>query len=128
MKWYLYKKDDPSTYPHINCPMLLVNKHGLWAATYIWDNIKHCFHNRFTEDNHPDITECYYAYVGYIPGEYKTLYPTKCMYKNDGRCAYEDDGYCMDYDNEYACGCKKEIAEYEIEMKEIWKEFEHDEY
>ena len=123
MEWHLYKKDDRNTWPKYDCPVLIANKHGLWAATYVWNNIKHCFHNRFTEDNYADIVECYYAYISYVPSGYKTHHPTICTCENCPEC-YDDDGYCMDYDNEYVCGCKKEIAEYSIEMKRIWKEFE----
>ena len=126
MKWHLYKRGEPSTYPQVDCPMLVIDEDGEF-----YDVCR--FHDfDFYSNDYPvltDLTEfAYYAYIAYIPNGYKTLYPTKCMRENDDRCAYEDDGYCMDYDNEYVCGCKKEIAEYKVEMKRIWKEFKHDEY
>lgn len=123
MKWHVYKKEDSSTWPRIDCPMLLVSKYGLWNAIYAWNDIKHCFQNKFTEDNYADIVECYYAYIGYVPSGYKTHYPIVCTCQ-DCPQGYDDNGYCMDYDNDYACGCKKEVAEYSIEEKRIWKEFE----
>ena len=123
MKWHVYKADDPNTWPKIDCPMLIVNKHGLWAATYVWNTIKHCFRNRFTEDNYTDIVECYYTYIGWVPSGYKTHHPIICTCDNCPQ-DYDDNGYCMDYGNDYMCECKKEIAEYSIEEKRIWKEFE----
>ena len=121
MKWHLYKEDDPNTWPQIDCQLLVYfPKSERFSLDCIWDSEDHFLMDRYGLIDF----ECYYAYIGYAPSGYKTLYPTKCMRENDGRCAYEDDGYCMDYDNEYACGCKNEIAEYKIEMKEIWKEFE----
>lgn len=122
MKWHLYKRDDSKTWPHIDCPMVIAMKNTVRSSTYVWDNEKKCFYNRFTDQDHTP-KECFYAYIGYIPSGYKTLYPTKCMREGD-RCAYDDDGYCMDYDGDYTCEYKKEVAEYSIEEKRIWKEFE----
>ena len=123
MKWRLYKKDDPNTWPHIDCPMVVCQDNKIMSYLYFWDNNEHCFYNRRSIRGY-NFKECYYAYIGYIPKEYKTLYPIKCMCEYDDRCAYEDDGYCMDYENDCACEYKKETAEYFIEEKRIWKEFE----
>jgi hypothetical protein len=68
-------------------------------------------------------TECYYAYITYVPSGYETYHPIKCTCESCPQ-GYDDNGYCMDYDHEYTCGYKKEIAEYSIEEKRIWKEFE----
>ena len=125
MKWHLYKEDEPSTWPQIDCPVVVYGGIPFYRNLldiFEWDSVANTF--VYSDKRTMSVDECYYAYISYVPSGYKTLYPTKCMCENDGRCAYEDDGYCMDYDDEYACGCKKEIAEYEIEMKEIWKEFE----
>lgn len=122
MKWRLYKRDDPNTWPQIDCPMIVYGKHcGTYPIMQVCNWDKECesfcyeseyFYYRFTE--------CYYAYIGYVPSGYKTLYPTKCM-KKGIRCADEDDGYCM-FDS--PCEFAKEVPEYEIEKKKIWKEFE----
>lgn len=123
MKWRLYKKDDPNTWPHIDCPMVVYGMHN-----NEWTIMKICVWNREfehfrVEDEwfHYNFDECYYAYIGYIPSGYKTLYPIKCMCEYDDRCAYEDDGYCMFEDS---CKFAKVVPEYEIEEKRIWKEFE----
>ena len=121
MKWHLYKKDDPNTWPKIDCPMVVCLYHpnrdmNLWICKWNKDNnwfVREEVVNFYTE-------ECYYAYIGYVPNGYKTLYPTRCM-KKGIRCADEDDGYCM---FESPCEFAKEVPEYEIEKKRIWKEFE----
>ena len=120
MKWRLYKKDDPNTWPRIDCPMVVYNHEA--------EKINICkkyIPGALILDNGGLIfNECYYAYIGFVPSGYKTLYPIKCMCEYDDRCAYEDDGYCMDYENDCACEYKKETAEYFIEENRIWKEFE----
>lgn len=118
MKWRLYKKEDPNTWPHIDCPMVISMNNTVRSATYCWDNERKCFYNRYS-DQECSQKECFYSYISYIPSEYKTLYPVKCMRKD--RCEYDDEGYCM-FENE--CEFAKEVAEYEIETKRIWKEFE----
>ena len=124
MKWRLFKQDDPNTWPHIDCPMVL---HTGWIhenepksfQIARWDNENKWFK---VDSCAIVMTECCYAYISYVPNAYTTTYPTKCM-KNDDRCAYDDDGYCM-HDRTYACEYKKDVAEYSIEEKRIWKEFE----
>lgn len=122
MKWHLYKKDDPNTWPKIHCPMVLCENEKVMSYLYYWDNDENCFFNRRSVRGY-DFKECYYAYIGCVPSGYKTHHPIICICDNCPQ-GYDDNGYCMDYDNEYVCGCKKEIAEYEIEEKRIWKEFE----
>lgn len=125
MKWRLYKKDDPNTWPHIDCAMVLYGGVPFYRNLldiFKWDNTAKKF--VYCDKRVLSVDECYYAYIGYVPSGYKTLYPTKCMCENDDRCAYEDDGYCMDYENDCTCEHKKKIAEYSIEEKRIWKEFE----
>lgn len=124
MEWHLYKKDDPNTWPKIDCPIAvyLCNTNGII-------NLDVCKYNKeqnwFIREEKCNffMNECYYAYIGYIPNGYKTLYPIICTCENCPE-GYDDEGYCMDYDDEYACGYKCEIAEYEIKEKRIWKEFE----
>lgn len=124
MKWNLYNKDNPNTWPQIDCPMIISlydPSDKLNLRIWTWDNKKNCF---IKENQFKFFTdECYYAYIGYVPSGYKTLYPVICTCESCPE-GYDDNGYCMDYDNDCACGCKKEIAEYSIEEKRIWKEFE----
>ena len=123
MNWHLYKKADPSTWPQIDCPMVVCQGDKVMSYLYFWDNNEHCFFNRRSIRGY-NFKESYYAYIGYVPSGYKTLYPIICTCKNCPE-GYDDNGYCMDYDNDYICGCKKEVAEYEIKEKRIWKEFEN---
>ena len=126
MKWHLYKKDDPNTWPQIDCPMVVYYPYKQYydSADCIilccWDNDRDCF---YTATESWDKRELYYAYIGYVPSGYKTCYPVVCTCK-DCPEGHDDNGYCMDYDNDYACGYKKEVPEYGIEEKAIWKEFE----
>ena len=124
MEWYLYKRDEPNTWPQVDCPIIvyLCNPNGII-------NLDVCKYNKeqnwFVREERCNffINKCYYAYINYVPSGYKTHYPIICTCDNCHE-GYDDDGYCMDYDNDYACGCKKKIAEYSIEQKRIWKEFE----
>ena len=120
MKWHVYKQDDPNTWPQIDCPMVVCDKPTEVLMICVWDKDS----NQFCEERHSwhhDFDECYYAYIGYVPSGYKTLYPVKCMRGDDNRCAYDDDGYCM-FESE--CKFAKEAPEYSIKEKAIWKEFE----
>jgi hypothetical protein len=122
MKWRLYKKDDPNTWPQIDCPMIVYYGDKLMSAVYSWDNDKHCF----VDDRNIgewNFEECYYSRITYVPSGHKTTYPTKCMQEWDKRCGFDDDGYCM-ADRTYACQYKRDVPEYSIEEKRIWKEFE----
>lgn len=123
MNWHLYKKDDPNTWPQIDCPMVVCLYHpngkmNLWICK--WDNNRNCFIrqeicNFYTK-------ECYYAYIGYVPKGYKTHQPAKCKLGWYGcQGGYDDNTYCL-YDGN--CNEKQIVNEYEIEEKQIWKEFE----
>lgn len=124
MNWHLYKKDDPNTWPKIDCPMVVYGGVPFYRNLldiFKWDNTAKNF--IYYDKRVMSVEECYYAYIGYVPSGYKTCHPIICTCKNCPE-GYDDNGYCMDYDNEYVCGYKKEIAEYSIEGKRIWKEFE----
>ena len=125
MKWHLYKPDDFNTYPKIDCPMVICfkNRHNNEMEFRICKKYVTGFGIFVFQDGGTYCTECYYAYIGYAPSGYKTCYPTKCMRECDDRCGFDDDGYCMS-DETYACEYKRDIAEYSIEEKRIWKEFE----
>lgn len=125
MKWRLFRQDDPNTWPHIDCPMVIhtgwINENepkllqiARWDDKNKWFKVDSCA---------IVMTECCYAYISCVPSGYKTYYPIICTCKDCSE-GYDDNGYCMDYDDDYICGCKREVAEYEIEEKRIWKEFE----
>lgn len=127
MEWHLYKPGDFNTYPQINCPMLVCFKSHRTGEMELYTCDKYIRGFGFMLKNSGALcTECYYAYIGYVPSGYTTHYTTKCT-KEDDRCAYEDDGYCLN-DETYACEYKRNVAEYSIEKKRIWKELEGYEY
>lgn len=125
MEWHLYKPGDPNTYPKIDCPMVIYfeSSHRDEMGLRICKKYIRGFGVFMLQDGGTICTECYYAYIGYVPSGYKTSYPVICTCK-DCPEGYDDNGYCMDYDDDHTCGCKKEVEEYSIEKKRIWKEFE----
>ena len=139
MNWHLYKKDDPNTWPEIACPILVYYLDTTGKEHFeicVWGNRSKAFieyddtwgrivlHGK-TVHSWPPIQELYYAYIGYVPSGYKIFRPTICTNKKTGRlCDEYDDGYCMYRDIHPNCEHQKEINEYGIETKRIWKEFE----
>lgn len=126
MNWHLYKKDDLNTWPDIDCPMLVYYPYKQYndsednVFTCHWDNDTKQF---YRPTKWLDEKELYYAYIGYVPCGYKTCYCTRCAQADHCEEGYDDNGYCMS-DSTFACEHKIDIAEYSIEMKAIWKEFE----
>ena len=125
MTWRLYKKDDPNTWPQIDCPMLVYypykqyhdSEHIIFMCR--WDNDRKQF---FTPKKWWGEKELYYAYVGYVPSGHKTHEVVKCMDDNSCEFGWDDDGYCM-YDH-CECDQQRKMNEYSIEEKAIWKDFE----
>lgn len=122
MNWHVFKRDDPDTWPKIDCPMLVYC--DLFNILYVckWDNNI----NKFFEEVDCDkrflhhFRECFYAYIGYLPYIEKECHPAKC--KGDRYlCSEYDDGYYLGDD----LGCKgmEIVTEYSIGHKRIWKEF-----
>lgn len=122
MNWHVYRKDDPNTWPEIDCPILVYDE--VWCEFYIckWNNDL----NRFIEPNKKLLhywKECYYMYIGYVPNGYKEIKTKKCSCIR--KCEYEDDGYCFGAPEETDCIFCKEIVEFSLnDNKRIWKEFE----
>lgn len=122
MNWHVFKKDDPSTYPDIDCPMLVCwtnsDRYLLYNAR--WDNEVNKFMNsdfRWILFEKGDI---FYSYIAYIPYIEKVLHPIKCDMKYKiGE--HEDDGYCLCGNK---CKGKCETTEYSLGLKRIWKDFE----
>lgn len=122
MNWKLYRKDDPNTWPEIDCAMVVYD--DAYCDFYIckWNNE----FKKFVEPEKKIVhywKECYYKYIRYIPNGYKTIKAKKCtLYR--GACAYEDDGYCFDAPEGTDCMFCKEVTEYHLcDNKIIWKEF-----
>ena len=124
MNWKLYRKDDPNTWPEIDCPILVYDE--VWCDFYIckWNNEL----NRFVEPGRKILhywKECYYQYIGYVPNGYKVCKTKKCGVWPDTRCEYADDGYCFDLPRGITCKRMIEVTEYSLnDNKRIWKEFE----
>ena len=124
MNWHLYRKDNPSTWPEIDCPMLVYD--DTWCDFHIckWNNEL----KRFVEPKSKILhywKECYYQYIGYVPNGYKICKTKKCGVWPDIRCEYADDGYCFDLPRHLGCKHIVEVNEYSLnDNKRIWKEFE----
>ena len=122
MDWQVFKREDPSTWPEFDCPVLVCKNFDdddYYFARAKWDNEL----KRFIGDGSSSWNECYYSYITYIPKGYKVYHPVKCIYVK-GRCPYghDDDGYCM-CDEDFECKWQKLANEYEIMPKLIAKEF-----
>lgn len=123
MKWHLYKRDDINTWPQIDCPMVVYKEYGennIEIMICAWDNLHSQFYE-YNDDHYYNFAECYYSYIGYTPSGYKTHKVLKCMDDRNCKIGCEDDGYCL-YDY-FKCEQQREVNEYEIEKKRIWKEF-----
>ena len=118
MKWHLYKRDDPNSWPKIDCKFIVYdsNQNILVCS---WNNDRKMF---FTPMCWCEKDEYYYAYIAYVPSEYQVHELTKCADDSNCKIGCCDDGYCM-YD---FCDCEQQrkINEYTIKEKRIWKEFE----
>lgn len=122
MNWHLYKKDDPNTWPEIDCPILVYDE--TWCEFYIckWNSEL----GRFVEPKGKILhcwTECYYQYIEYMPNGYEATKVKKCNSFTNARCPYEDDGYCFDSPRQTKCKYMVEETEYSINYKRIWEEF-----
>ena len=125
MEWHLYKKDDPSTWPEIDCPILVYDESLYDFYICKWDPSL----SKFVEPKENIIhywSECYYQYIGYVPNGYEVYNPARCT-EEDHKCPECDDGYCVqsDYWNPELSNCKykKPVNEYSVTTKRIWKEF-----
>jgi hypothetical protein len=122
MSWQLYKKDDPNTWPELDCPMLIYKEDFNSLHIWRWNNELNKFINDDTERVIHYTRECYYQYIGYVPNGYKAIETSRCMDELRPRCEFEDDGYCM---NDVCCKFKQTVNEYVLnDNKRIWKEFE----
>ena len=131
MNWKLYRKDNPNTWPEIDCPMLVYVKYRMGT-----EELHVCrFDKRFKKfygmtdlqvANHAfAFTECYYQYISYVPDGYKAIKTKKCGVWPNTKCQYADDGYCFDLPRHVTCKYTEEVTEYVLnDNKRIWKEFE----
>ena len=123
MNWKLYKKDDPNTWPQIDCPMIVYKEYGpknIITVVCVWDKQRNAFYEK-VDHHYYNFSECYYSRITHVPSEYKTHEVLMCKDDSDCKIGCDDDGYCM-YD---FCNCEQQrwVNEYEIEMKRVWKEF-----
>lgn len=120
MNWRVFKRDDPDTWPEVDCPLLVCWTNGddyhLYNAK--WDNED----KQFIRDLKWIVFQkgdVFYTYIGYIPYIERELHPRVCSI-NDRNCIDEDDGYCI---SDIECPHMKIKTEYSIGRKRIWKEF-----
>lgn len=116
MNYKVFKMDDPETWPELNCPLLVWKPNQEWPYIFQWDPRGRCFlDDRVTYQ--PKM--CFYQYIGYMPYIEKECHPIKCGF-NDWDCPSYDDGYCL---CDEKCGDQKEVTEYMLGSKPIWKEY-----
>lgn len=117
MNYRVFNFDDSSTWPELNCPLLVFWTNDDWPLILQWDKEGRCF-----VDNHRSYypTQCFYSYIGYAPYIEKECHPIKCGF-NDWECPSYDDGYCLCGEK---CNDQKEVTEYALGHKRIWEEFE----
>lgn len=122
---HVFKRDDPSTYPEFDYPMLVYveDKHGNFSLSVrTWNKEEKAF-NKFRGYTWflpmPDDV-CFYEYITHVPYVEKELHPVKCG-ANKPRCVHYDDGYCLANN-----GCKsaKVVTEYLLGLKRVPKEIE----
>ena len=121
MNWHVFKRDDPKTWPEIDCPLLLCWTDGDGYRLYNakWDKEDKQFIRDLKWIVFPK-GDVFYSYIGYIPYIERECRTRKCE-KDNRMCEDNDDGYCMsDF-----CKCEyiKFVTEYSIGYKRIWKEF-----
>lgn len=120
MQWKVFKRDNPSTYPDIDCPLLVYWTDGNRDIFYTakWDNedkefVRDLRTIRFYKG------DIFYSYLAYVPYIEKELHPIKCDMRYKA-CGHEDDGYCL-FGNK--CQGKCQTTEYSLGLKRIWKDF-----
>lgn len=129
MNWHLYRKDDPNTWPEIDCPMdaCIYVTDGLYMIKIVYYDISEnvFYYIECMERYNVKSDELYYRYIGYIPNGYKTIKSKKCGVYHDRYCQYQDDGYCFDLPRGITCKHMQEVNEYVLnDNMRIWKEFE----
>lgn len=117
MNYKVFNFNDPSTWPELNCPLLVFFTNDDWPLILQWDNESRCF-----VDNHHSYypTQCFYKYIGYMPYIEKELHPAKCK-EDRYLCSHYDDGYCLGEDTK--CKSIEMVTEYMLGSKPIWKEY-----
>ena len=118
MDYHVFNFNDSSTWPELNCPLLVFWTNDDWPLILQWDKESHCF-----VDNHRSYypIQCFYKYIGYAPYIKKELHPYKCK-GNRCLCGEYDNGYCLGDDIE--CNLQEVATEYALSYKRIWKDFE----
>ena len=122
MNWHLYRKDDPNTWPEIDCPMLVYDDEMDELYICKWNHELSKFVSKKKKIIHY-WKECYYKYIGYVPNGYTVRKAKMCACPN--RCEYEDDGYCFDKPRNVVCKHMEKRTVYALnDNKRIWKEFD----
>lgn len=122
---HVFRRDDPSTYPELDYPMLVYTEgkdgnFGLSIRT--WNKTEKAF-NSFRGCTYvlPTLdVQCFYEYITHVPYIEKELHPIKCLSSNP-RCCHYDDGYCM---AKNGCKSAKVVTEYMLGLKQVPKEIE----
>ena len=129
MNWRLYRKDDPNTYPEIDCPMdaCIYVSDGVYLIKIVYYDINANVFYYFECMNRYNVKsdELYYRYIGYIPNGYQTIKTKKCSAYPEKLCEYVDDGYCFDAPDGFNCEFCQEVNEYALnDNLRVWEEFD----
>lgn len=111
MDWHVYDRDNPDTWPKLDCKFLVCGDNEELVVCK-WDKVLKCFYD---DKGFAEYWECFYVVIGYLPFIERELHPEKCI-KEDGRCEYDDNGYCL---CENKCKHKRVATEYSIGHKRI---------
>lgn len=123
MDWKVFKINDLSTHPEIDCPMVVYRPYTscFTLDVHYFDNEQKKFYQKEGGNSrwYKAYDECYYFYVGYLPYIEKECHPMICN-KKDEMCEHEDDKYCLSDD---PCKYKKDTTEYLLGYKRVWDDF-----
>lgn len=115
IEWHLYRKDNISTYPKFECPLLLAKDGIVRNALHFYDKDKNEFYNNRSVHKY-SFNECYYAYINLVPTSYSEHIVSKCAIKNRS-CEYYDDTYCL---KDEMCVHRVKNSEFSINYETIY--------
>ena len=73
MKWHVFKKDDPNTWPELDCPIVTYKENeddfdGMMFLICKWSPTLKTFVEYYDGYIMPyEFDECFYSYIGYVP-------------------------------------------------------------
>ena len=116
MNWHVFKRDDPNTWPQVNCPMLVcwTNNNDYKLYNVKWDDEKQCYMHDLKKVMFYE-GDVFYSYIGCIPYIQKECHPIKCGIDRH-LCVHYDNGYCL---SEKKCKGQEVATEYMLGFKSV---------